>query len=269
MMEDQKKSYGAGGRIPSAGGSKGVQAGPEASLSSDCNVRVVDHLATLADTASSENQLVVDRSKSADSSQEPEMFKRSSLTMRSPTRKSGGEEDDILGKNKTGERREETDNDEENGFKRSNILCTTPPRIHRTLSLDREKPSRGRKKRKAEQSPQMEHAHKEKATLWLRLVEKVSKLRKLVIDNPTTRLEIKKNSEDLQSLVTILSNLEEASDKDIDIDQEDQQDTIKSFSTIGSQTKEVGYQTVATQTEKKTNSNENNLESSPTTPTAK
>lgn len=295
MKEDDKKSYGAGGRNSSAGGSKGVQAGPEASLSSDCKVKVVVHLATLADNTSSENQLGKEQMKPADGSQEKEgaqnahenerenqpsprqetgVFKRSSLTRRSPSRQTGGEggKDKIInavGDSKTSEDGDEAEDKGGNVFENSKLLTRTPPRTHRTLSLDRERSSRGRKKRKAEQSPQMEQTRNEKATLWLRLVEKISNLRKLVTDNPTTKLEIKKNSEDLQSLVTVLSNLDDKSDdEDMDEDQEVLCNTMKSFSASGSQTDEVEYLTVATQTEKKANSNENDPKSSPSAPTA-
>lgn len=111
-----------------------------------------------------------------------------------------------------GEEKERTENalqkgpDGEDPFKRINLLHRSPTRTQRTLSLDRTGSSTGRKKRKAEQSPpKTGSSERERETLWLRLVSKVGKLRTLVIANPTTKVEIKKNSEELQSLVTVLS----------------------------------------------------------------
>lgn len=154
-----------------------------------------------------------------------------------------------------GEEKERTENalqkgsDGENPFKRSNLLHRSPTRTQRTLSLDRTGSSTGRKKRKAEQSPpKTGSSERERETLWLRLVSKVGELRTLVIANPTTKLEIKKNSEDLQSLVTVLSNLEETSDDEDTAEGLRTQNQTSSCS-LGTQTEEDNYHTVATQTE--------------------
>lgn len=74
MSGDENKTYGAGVRTPSTGGYMGVQGmgcakctwGSEASFSSVCNAKVADHLATLADNTSSENQLMEEQFKPAD-----------------------------------------------------------------------------------------------------------------------------------------------------------------------------------------------------------
>lgn len=101
-----------------------------------------------------------------------------------------------------------------NTYKISRYLMEiTPPRGQRTLSLDRTVASAGgRKKRKAGSSPLTGQTERERDTLWLRLVSKIEDLGAPVLANPTTKLEIKKNSEELWSLAIVLSKLEETSD---------------------------------------------------------
>lgn len=126
------------------------------------------------------------------------------------------------------------------GFQRSKLVNRTPPKGQRSLSLDRTGSSGNTKKRKMERSPQSSDTRKERATLWLRLTAKIDELRMLVRSNPTTKMEIKKNTEDLQSLVTVLSHLQETSDNEYEEAQINQQRAAENRLTSS---------TVATQTE--------------------
>ncbi|KAG8251927.1 hypothetical protein J6590_069590 [Homalodisca vitripennis] len=100
--------------------------------------------------------------------------------------------------------------DGEEAFKRSNILKKTPTRQQQTLSLDRMESKQGKKKGKGraistngplvgEGNPVAQASGQDRQS-W-----------EVGTRYPTTKLEIKKNTGDLQSLDTIISNLEEVS----------------------------------------------------------
>ncbi|KAG8322887.1 hypothetical protein J6590_012876 [Homalodisca vitripennis] len=95
---------------------------------------------------------------------------------------------------------------------RRKSIGRSPSGKDRTHSLDRQDfstPS-SRKKRKVEESPRDSRAvTRERNLLWHRMVKRVSDLQKLIQDNPKTKTDIKKFSEDLQSLTSVLVRLDE------------------------------------------------------------
>ncbi|KAG8285971.1 hypothetical protein J6590_070318 [Homalodisca vitripennis] len=95
---------------------------------------------------------------------------------------------------------------------RRKSIGSSPPGKDRTHSLDRQEFSTppSRKKRKVEESPRDSRAvTRERNLLWHRMVKRVSDLQKLIQDNPKTKTDIKKCSEDPQSLTSVLVRLEE------------------------------------------------------------
>lgn len=192
MSEKKNETYGAGGRIPSTGGLMGEQAGPGASSSSDCNVKVVEHLATLAENASSEEDLVEKQEKTEDKEIEGEEVRK--------------EEGLVVHHNQ-----------DINIFKKSNLLLRSPPRQQhvprdglKEVKTDSSTPTRTRKKRKADGSPRTtEDIANEKMLLWKRMESQIKQLSSIIKQHPNVRGDVKKCSEELQSLMVIINQLEE------------------------------------------------------------
>lgn len=243
MSEKGTNTYGAGDGDPSAGGSQGAQAGPEASLSNDCNAMLVDHLANMADNASRERskaamsggddmtstqeQRSTDGNIRTEEGGEQAAFQRSSLLNRTPPRRTQS----LDGRERTTKDTEDfMDNgrgDKELGGKEISTLrhpvklstsnTVVKEQVLTSKQADTQKPSktpevnrpRPNKKRKWDLSPRAtETIEDERKILWGRMKKKVQELYSIVKANPKTRTDIKRCSEDLQSLVVILDQLE-------------------------------------------------------------
>jgi CTP-dependent riboflavin kinase len=118
------------------------------------------------------------------------------------------------------------------------------PRKERSQSLDSIRvDGAGSKKRKAVGSPQLEDMRMEKQKLWARMTEKMSELWAMIQETPKTKRDIKKAGEDLQSLMTVLSQIDREVEGSFSAHQ--RVDKVKDHTP-------VSYCSVATQTEEYT-----------------